>query len=143
MVVLFKILFQKIPLLKCEWGSDLTPGLASERKKLLNSLKEMAFTVPRFYFRYLIVQPFFHLHAFSDASKRAYATVIYLYNGESSVLVLSKTKVAQIQPVSIPRLELLSCLLLAESVEIVLESLRAWLTICNIIFWSDSLDALH
>ena len=57
--------------------------------------------------------------------------------------VLSKTKVAPVQPLSIPRLELLSCLLLAESVEIVLESLRASLTICNIIFWSDSLDALQ
>ena len=52
----------------------------------------------------------FHLLAFSDASKRAYFTVIYLSNGESSILVLSKTKIASIQPVSIPRLELLSCL---------------------------------
>ena len=103
----------------------------------------MTFIVPRFYFRYFNSATVFDLHAFSDASKRAYATVIYLYNGESSVLVLSKTKVAQIQPVSIPRLELLSCLLLAESVEIVLESLRATLTIRNIICQSDSLDALH
>ena len=32
-------------LLKCEWDSDLNPGLASQWKKLLNSLKEMTFTV--------------------------------------------------------------------------------------------------
>ena len=51
-VVLFKILFQKISLLKCEWNSDLNPGLASGWKKLLNLLKEMTFTVPRFYFLY-------------------------------------------------------------------------------------------
>ena len=50
-VVLFKILFQKISLLKCEWDSDLNPGLASEWKKILNSLKEITFTAPRFYFR--------------------------------------------------------------------------------------------
>ena len=56
---------------------------------------------------------------------------------------LTKTKVAPIQPVSILSLELLSYLLLAESVEIVLESLRASLTIRNIICWSDSLDTLH
>ena len=54
-----------------------------------------------------------------------------------------QNQIAPIQPVSIPCLELLSCLLLAESVQIVLESLRAWLTICNIICWSYSLDALH
>ena len=107
-VVLFKILFQKISLLKCEWDSDLNPELASEWKKLLNSLKEITFTVPRFYFRYFNSTTVFDLHALSDASKRAYATVIYLSNGESSILVLSKTNVAPIQPVSIPRLELLS-----------------------------------
>ena len=120
-VVLFKILFQKISLLKGEWGSDLNPELASQWKKLLNLLREMTFTVPRFYFSYFNSATVFDLHAFSDASKRAYATVIYLSNGESSILVLSKTKVAPIQPVSIPRLELLSCLLLAESVQIVLD----------------------
>ena len=130
-VVLFKILFQKISLLKCECASDLNPGLASGWKKLLNSLKEMTFTVPRFYFLYFNGTTVFDLHAFSDASKRAYATVIYLSNGESSILVLSKTKVASIQLVSIPRLELLSRLLLGESFEIVLESLRASLTIRN------------
>ena len=32
-------------LLKCEWDSDLNPGLASQWKKLLNSLKEITFTV--------------------------------------------------------------------------------------------------
>ena len=48
---------------------------------------------------------------------------------------LTKTKVAPIQPVSILSLELLSYLLLAESVEIVLESLRASLTIRYIICW--------
>ena len=49
----------------------------------------------------------FDLHAFLDASKRAYTTVTYLSNGESSISVLSKTKVAPIQPVSLPLLELL------------------------------------
>ena len=88
-VILFKILFQKILLFKCEWDSDLNPGLASKWKKLLNSLKEMTFTVPRFYFRYFNSATVFDLHAFSDASKRAYATVIHLFNGESSILVLS------------------------------------------------------
>ena len=134
-VVLFKIFFQKISLLKCDCDSDLNPGLASEWEKLLNSLKEMTFTVSKFYFLYLNSTTVFDLHAFSDASKRAYATVIYLSSGESTMLVLSKTKVAPIQPVSIPRLKIWSCLLSAGSVEIVLEYLRASLTIRNIICW--------
>ena len=76
----------------------------------------MTFTVPRFYFCYFNSTTVFDLHAFSDASNRAYAAVFYLSNGESSIIVLSKTKSGPIQPVSIPRFELL-CLLLAESVE--------------------------
>ena len=35
-VVLFKILFQKISLLKCEWDSDLNPELAPESKPYPN-----------------------------------------------------------------------------------------------------------
>ena len=123
-VVLFKILFEKISLLKCDWDSDLNPGLKFEWKKLLNSLKEMTFTVPRFYFRYFNSTTIFDIHAFLDASKPAYGTVIYLTNGESSILVLSKTKVAPIQPVSISCLELLPFLLLAESVISVYQSTR-------------------
>ena len=53
----------------------------------------MTFTVPTFYFSYVNSTTVFDLNAFSDATKRAYATVIYLSNGESSILVLSKTKV--------------------------------------------------
>ena len=66
-VVLLKILFQKISLLKCEWDSDLNPGLASEWKRLLNSLEEMKFTVPRFHFCYFNSKTVFDLHASSDA----------------------------------------------------------------------------
>ena len=84
----------------------------------------MIFTVPRFCFCYFNSTTVFDLHAFLDASKPAYATVIYLTNGESSILVLPKTKVAPIQPVSISRLELLSFLLLAESVISVYQSTR-------------------
>ena len=51
-VVLFKILFRKILLLKCEWDSDLNPESAFEWKRLLNSLKKVAITVPRLYFCY-------------------------------------------------------------------------------------------
>ena len=47
----------------------------------------MTFTVPRFYFHYFNSTTAFDLHAFLDASKRAYATITYLSNGKSSLLV--------------------------------------------------------
>jgi len=55
------------------------------------------------------------LYGFCDASQSAYAAVIYLRNALGSVqFVVSKTRVAPLVQMSIPRLELLSCLLLAK-----------------------------
>lgn len=59
------------------------------------------------------------LHGFSDASERAYAGVVYLrmHDSEGHVLValvMSKTKVAPIKRITIPRLELCGAHLLAQ-----------------------------
>ena len=59
------------------------------------------------------------LHGFSDASEKAYAAAIYsrVVSREGEVLVsllLSKTRVAPLKRVSIPRLEFCAVALLAE-----------------------------
>ena len=137
-VVLFKILFQNILLLKCEWDSDLNLRLSSQWKKLFNSIKEITFTVTRFYFQLFLIYMHFQMLV------NMLMPLLFTYPMVNRVyLVISKTKVAPIQPVSIPQLALLLRLLLAKSVEIVLKSLRILLTFRNNICWSDSLDALH
>ena len=78
-VVLFKILFQKISLLKCEWDSNLNSELASEWKKLLNSLKEMTFTVPGFYFRYFNSTTVFNLHMFFGRLANVLMPPLFIY----------------------------------------------------------------
>ncbi|XP_075156056.1 uncharacterized protein LOC142229387 [Haematobia irritans] len=79
----------------------------------VNSIK-----IPR-WFQYCpssIVQ----LHGFSDASEKAYAATLYIRvkNNESvsTHLVASKTKVAPIKTLSIPRLELCGATLLSEMI---------------------------
>ena len=47
-----------------------------------------------------------------------------------------------VQTTSIPRLELMSCLLLSELIEIVLSSISNSIDIKNVYCWSDSLDPL-
>ena len=70
-----------------------------------------------------------HLYGFCDASTRAYAAVVYLATvteKDTSVsFVAAKTRVASLQPQTIPRLELLSVLLLSRLITVVANSLQS------------------
>ena len=85
------------------------------------------------------------LHTFVDASCEAYGTAIYIKveykDGSSSVrLVASKTKVAPLHSITIPRLELMGAILgnrLAKSVANALSVDTGLIT-----FWTDSANVL-
>lgn len=64
----------------------LEPNIVLEWKKLLFSLKGVAFLFRRYYFSMLNDFQFqsYELCAFSNASKHTYATVLYLSNGSRS-----------------------------------------------------------
>ena len=57
-------------------------------------------------------------------------------------VVVSKTKISPLKPISIPKLELSSCLLLSSLLACVIESLNNTFKIENIYCWSDAMDAL-
>ena len=86
------------------------------------------------------------LHTFTDASQQAYGAATYarhLYEDESVTchLVASKSRVAPLQAVSIPRLELMTAVVglrLAEAVGNILNLPKhEWL------FWSHDVDVLY
>ena len=79
------------------------------------------------------------LHAFSDASNKAYAAVIYMRsiyeNGQVLVrFVASKTKIAPVKTQTIPRLELLGAVILARLVSIVVKYLPCDISVT---YWVD------
>ena len=58
------------------------------------------------------------LHGFADANKKAYCAVIYLmyrtHTGRYAKMLTSKTRVAPLKELSIPRLELMAGLILVQ-----------------------------
>lgn len=83
------------------------------------------------------------LHVFSDASKLAYATVLYLACPEkrTSILFLSKARVAPLRtPLTVPRAELMGLTLGARLASHAVKSRLVQPT--RVIFWSDSQTVL-
>ncbi|GFX25076.1 integrase catalytic domain-containing protein [Trichonephila clavipes] len=85
------------------------------------------------------------IHGFSDASERAYAAVVYIKcfneSGQSQTrLLCSKSRVAPLKTLTIPRLELSAALLLSRLVKKVVPILQ--LPINKIWMWTDSTIAL-
>ncbi|GFS67956.1 DUF1758 domain-containing protein [Trichonephila clavipes] len=85
------------------------------------------------------------IHGFSDASERAYAAVVYIKcfneSGQSQTrLLCSKSRVAPLKTLTIPRLELSAALLLSRLVKKVVPILQ--LSIHKIWMWTDSTIAL-
>ena len=82
-----------------------------------------------------------------DASVNAYAAVVYLRieTAEETYLkfVTSKTRVAPLVEQTIPRLELLSALILARLISHIRSVLEGFIPISHVRCWSDSEVALH
>ncbi|GBM83293.1 hypothetical protein AVEN_261134-1 [Araneus ventricosus] len=139
-----KIFLQRLWLEKVNWDDPLPERFASYWYRFVCNLKE----IEKIKFgRYILnSQPErIVLLGFSDASTHAYGAVVYLQchakdSTPLSKLLASKSRVAPLKTISVPRLELCACLLLAKLVEKVLLSLK--MNIEEVILFSDSTIAL-
>ena len=87
------------------------------------------------------------LHVFVDASQKAYAAVVYqrsvYQNGKISVaFVASKSKVAPLNAVSIPRLELMGAMLglslalsVGQGIDVGISDMKFWRESMNVLYW--------
>ncbi|XP_073811753.1 uncharacterized protein [Musca autumnalis] len=138
-IILAKIIMQRIWMDKTEWDATISTESLNlwttfqEHYPLINNIR-----IPRWinYTPDADVQ----FHGFCDASERAYAAVLYIrvaYSKEiSTYIISSKTKVAPIKTLSIPRLELCGALLLAEMIDNLLPQLD--IQNYSVSCWSDS-----
>ncbi|XP_050746280.1 uncharacterized protein LOC127012102 [Drosophila biarmipes] len=142
-VVFLKILFQDSWLSSADWNEVLPQQMCTRWQQFASEMHLLeTCRVPRY-----ISAPHqeMELHGFADASSQAYAAVIYsrveVNNGYAVKLIMAKTRVAPIKPISIPRLELNAAHLLSKLIYLVKQSLTV--PISRINCWSDSEIVLH
>lgn len=145
-----RFLFQDVWRLGLEWDEELPDDLRTAFLKWLGDLKVLrGVTIPRQFLPISWTESLssgsLELHAFGDASLKGYGACVYLActnaSGEvKSVLVRSCARVAPLERKTLPRLELLGCLVTAQLLQCVIRSLQ--LGDIKYTCWSDSMVAL-
>lgn len=144
-IVCAKLLLQKLWQSKLDWDEAVTKELSDEWAMIWNNVKELErIRIPRWIGTTSGGK--IQLHGFCDASIRAYGAAIYVRrvsekgNIETNLLV-SKSRVAPLKVVTIPRLELAAAELLSKLFLVTSNSMEWRNAECYL--WSDSTIALQ
>ncbi|XP_075150552.1 uncharacterized protein LOC142224656 [Haematobia irritans] len=132
-------MLQQLWLEGSKWDETVRPDVLTKWNLFVQKLNVISnISIPR----WVTFTPLFNaqIHGFCDASEKAYCAVIYIRidKGDSihSHLLVSKTKVAPINPISLPRLELCGAVLLSQLAKHVLSQLA--LQNSELYLWGDS-----
>jgi len=140
---------------KASWDRPLPPHIQAEWDSLKLELAKLdTVQIPRCIGHQVKMKDnTCRIFAFGDASKKAYATAVYLVwsndIGETaSHLVFSKTRVAPLQKgkdatLSIVRLELLAALICFRSAQYVKDAIEPEIVVTEMCYFTDSLINLH
>ena len=145
----FKFLIQEACMLKLAWDDDVGEELRKKwRQLLLDCADFQPIVMKRNYLGDWNLSDVsdIQLHGFADASGKAYASVVYLRftlnNGEIiTAFVSSKTKVAPIKKITLPRLELMGCVILVALIRVVLHAFTDYV-VSKTYCWTDNTDCL-
>lgn len=139
-IILVKIMFQELWTLKIGWDDPLPSPLASDWLQLRNSFQQLCeLRINRWIST--TSESTIQLHGYCDASTHAYAAAVYVRTTDanglcSAMLLCSKTKVAPLKTISLPRLELSGALLLSRLMQNVISSMQ--FEKCESFYWTDS-----
>lgn len=137
-----RLLLQKTWMLKLKWDCEVSEEIKVEFLKWLKELQILSeMEIPRWLLK--VESNDWSLHMFCDASKSAYAAVVFLCcqcdNDIHCQLVQAKNRVAPIKFISIPRLELMAATIGARLLNSVMEDFRPDF---KIYCWTDSSTVL-
>ncbi|XP_055623324.1 uncharacterized protein LOC129766751 [Toxorhynchites rutilus septentrionalis] len=138
-----KVIVQEVWRAKIDWDDKISGKVFCRWKQWLGVLHDLdRVKIPCCYFPSYHVGSFdtLQLHIFVDASEEAFAAAAYFRIVDRGhvrcALVTSKTKVAPLQPLSIPRLELMAAVIGARMRKTIEEGHT--LSVKRTYFWSDS-----
>jgi len=139
-VITAKIFIQELWSLKLGWDDPLPLPTLNKWTQFINFLQD----IPKLKFpRWINLnsEQEFEIHGFCDASQRAISATVYLRSSQqgekiTTSLICSKTKVAPLKKLTIPRLELSGAVLLTNLVSRVSQILKR--NNVPIFLWTDS-----
>lgn len=138
-----KIFIQQLWKEDLGWDDLMSDTLQEEWISIQRELDDVTqVTIKRVYFQNQKNTSPLELHAFADASTKAYGAAIYIKNNTESAFVVAKTRVKPLKEITLPRLELLAAFIASRLTRFVVESLDN-LPIARKVLWSDSQITLH
>ncbi|UYV65295.1 hypothetical protein LAZ67_3003849 [Cordylochernes scorpioides] len=140
-----KILLQKAWTLKLAWDDELDRHYKDELSLWFDDLQlHKGMAIPRNFNPLMVPQKDWQIHTFVDASSEAYAAVVFLRTRVGDKvevhMMAAKSRVAPLKRPTIPRLELLACVVGARLNKMIFEALK--LKDIKNVFWSDATTAL-
>lgn len=144
--LLAKHIMQRTWQAECSWDGPLPPDIHKEWAQFVKELPELSLVrVPRYF--NTNVGSNCSLYGFCNASQRGYATVVFLRVHDvprelAITLIGTKTKLAPLTPLTVPRLELNTAVLLARWMGRIRSLLDTQVNVVDIHAWTDSLVVL-
>ncbi|GFW97570.1 integrase catalytic domain-containing protein [Trichonephila clavipes] len=140
-----KLLIQECWKIEASWDSKLPIDMERKFETWKKLIEIQDLKVPRRLSNLDLKDTNLSLQVFCDASKLSYATCAFLRaerEGEVTCqLIQARSKVAPLKGTSIPRLELLACMIGARLADSLKKDLH--MEKVDVTNWSDSMDALH
>ncbi|XP_055632898.1 uncharacterized protein LOC129773321 [Toxorhynchites rutilus septentrionalis] len=143
-IIRAKMLLQELWLQPCGWDEEISDSIRAKWETYCSGLKHISsYRVNRYAF---LPNSTVQLHTFADASQQAYGACIYGRSTDSEghvhvQLIASKTKVAPLKRITIPRLELSAAVLAARLHKRVTVAMDMPFSESH--FWSDSTVTLE
>ena len=139
-----KIFIQELQKNNHGWDELHTPEYVTRWKSIEQDLYDATSTITwnRRFALDITVQSPVAIHCFVDSSEKAYGCAAYIVSESSAALVMAKNRVAPLKNVTLPRLELMGCLLGANMIKFLRDELQDSLNIEKCVLWTDSQIAL-